>query len=386
LIESPGREDERLTALVRVLRHYRILSSDAVRWISSTDTSGHTHESSFATQKQAFAFLDVEKGTLIECVRVARRYGFFEAAWRIGISLDPYLNVCRDLIAATEVLELACNAAGRIAPVNNEMLSEAHNRLGWALREMGHYAQASENHRLAVQYAEAGGLRHDQCVALEYLGVSLWHERKIEDALAAYRRTIELTDGKPELSNIHTMAINDSGLCYRSAGRFDEAIKAHQDALRIYHRLEVDTGVAVALCNVGRAQIAAGRPGLALSPLKESITIYEGLGRAQYHEKALAILALGRALRDDGQRAAAREALEDALQLFGLNNDLRHQAATYRELARNERSGRRARSAYTASLALYQQLGATAATAEVGREKASRSGRSQLHSLLGRLR
>jgi tetratricopeptide (TPR) repeat protein len=369
LMESPDREAELSAALRRVLEYYVLATNHANRWIGPRPDHGPGNI--FSSEDDAFAFLDAEKGTTVECVRISLREDLALYGWRIAISLDRYLNACRDLASATEVLSLACDAADTLVPRNNFMLAVAHNRLGWALREMGRYPQASQSHRLAAQYAEADNSLQLQCGALEYLGVSLWHEGRSEDAIEVFEQTIALCGNDPDLLNLKAMATDDRGLCYRSLGRFDDALTTHQEALRIYSDLGEHDGIGVALYNMGCALVVAGQPSKAIPILKESIANRDNIGRTANHPKALALMQLGRAYRDDGQRARALEALAEALQIFAANNDLRHQAVVYQVLGQTERRSDKAFSAYQHSLRLYTQLGETVKQVEVQREIAA---------------
>jgi predicted O-linked N-acetylglucosamine transferase (SPINDLY family) len=144
-------------------------------------------------------------------------------------------------------------------------------------------------------------------------GVALEETGRIDEAIAAYRRAIEL---KPSLAAAHY----NLGSALRRKGRFDEAITAFGCAI------ELEPGHGAAHSNLGGTLQQAGRLDEAIAAYRQAIAIeptsvgaHSNLGSAWADLGRFddAVAALGRALQLDPSNGAACCNLGVALQAIG---------------------------------------------------------------------
>ncbi len=132
------------------------------------------------------------------------------------------------------------------------------------------------------------------------LGCALHENQKLDAAVQAYRRSIELNPADVE-------ALNNLGIAYQELGQFESAIKAYQAAVQLSPQF-----VAVRI-NLGIAFQAIEKHGEAIESLKAAYEL------APNHVPTL--LALGRCLLLTGRVNEAGECFGTAAQLDPRNAD-----------------------------------------------------------------
>jgi DNA-binding CsgD family transcriptional regulator len=126
-----------------------------------------------------------------------------------------------------------------------------------------------------------------------------------EDLLEAGRRWEELRVRSP----VPTSWRGDAALALHHIGREDEATRLAAEQLALARRAEEPRTLGRSLLALGDVQGGASGRGL----LEEAVDVLEGTPARL--ELAKALLSLGRALRREGERVAARDALAEALDI-----------------------------------------------------------------------
>jgi len=97
---------------------------------------------------------------------------------------------------------------------------DAHNNLGNALQDLGHFENAVISYRLAL------AIKPDFASAQYNLGISLRSLGRLDDALASYRRALEI---RPKYAEAH----NNLGKIFQDLGQLDNALASFHRALAI---------------------------------------------------------------------------------------------------------------------------------------------------------
>jgi len=168
----------------------------------------------------------------------------------------------------------------------------AHNNLGIYLYHEGHLADAMKHYHKAIQ------IEPNWCDAYYNLGAALADQGRLDEAIENYRRAIQLN---PDYST----ALNNLGNALAAKGQWDEAIVSYRRAVQI------DPKFSWALNNLGVALAARGRFDEAIQSYRQSIQINPG--------RAGTYLNLGLTL---GQMGRTREAIAQYRKALELDPDL----------------------------------------------------------------
>jgi predicted O-linked N-acetylglucosamine transferase (SPINDLY family) len=138
---------------------------------------------------------------------------------------------------------------------------EAHFNLGNALMGQGKLDEAIVAYRRAIE------IKPDYAAAYTTLGIALAGQGKLDEAIAAYRRAIGI---KPDLAE----AYPNLGNVLMDQGKLDEAIVAYRRAIGIKPDL------AEAYSNLGAALSWQGKLDEAIAAFRQAIGINPGLSKA----------------------------------------------------------------------------------------------------------
>jgi predicted O-linked N-acetylglucosamine transferase (SPINDLY family) len=126
------------------------------------------------------------------------------------------------------------------------------------------------------------------------LGAALKNQGKLDEALAAYRKAIEI---EPDLVE----ASYNLGNALKTLGRLDEAVVAYR------HTIRIRPGLLQAHCNLGNALCDQGQPDEAVAAFRQAIRIKP--------DHANAHLNLGSTLSEQGKIEEAVAACREAIRL-----------------------------------------------------------------------
>jgi tetratricopeptide (TPR) repeat protein len=126
----------------------------------------------------------------------------------------------------------------------------AHTNLGVALEQQGKLDDAVACFRRAIELAPKLALAHNN------LGLALKQQGKLDDAVTCYRRAIQLDPGNAQTHY-------NLGNALKQQGKLDDAVTCYRRAIQL------DPKLAQAHCNLGHALRDLGRFPEALAALKQ---------------------------------------------------------------------------------------------------------------------
>lgn len=172
---------------------------------------------------------------------------------------------------------------------------------GWALAQLGRYAEAAELARAALAVPHGSAVWPPNLTALVALGVAVAGDDP-DAAVGHMRHALRLAR---EDGNRHNLAWCQHylGVALRHTGRYDEALAAHRQAFDVLAELGEDQWAIDFLNGYGDTCLAAGRPADAVRWHRRALDLAPRLGYR--FEEALAHRGLAAALRDTDPAAAA---------------------------------------------------------------------------------
>jgi tetratricopeptide (TPR) repeat protein len=139
------------------------------------------------------------------------------------------------------------------------------------------------------------------------LGMALYHQGRLDEAIAECRTGTLLKDDEPA-------AHNDLGIALGANGQADQAIEEFQKAVNL------KGDVALVHCNLAMALLGTGRPDKALVELRTATRLSTGFARAQ--------VLIGKTLRSQGRIEEAITELRELIRLTGDTPDARCELGT----------------------------------------------------------
>lgn len=156
--------------------------------------------------------------------------------------------------------------------------------------------------------------------ALTNLGLALSGVRRFDDAVRAHQDAVAIFAGMGDRRE-EAAARNNLGLALHGLNRNDEAIRAHQEAAAIFREMRDRLGEGQALNNLGLALHGLDRNGEAINAHQDAAAIFREVGYD--HEEANALANLGNALNETGCSERAIAAYEKAAEIFRQTGDYR---------------------------------------------------------------
>jgi len=161
--------------------------------------------------------------------------------------------------------------------------------LNFNLANVLHYADPKE---AAGYYRVALAIRPETAAVYNNLGNALYHQRKLDEAVAACRKAIDL---KPDFAE----AYDNLGIAFRLQKKLDEAVAAHRNAIDLKPDLAgAYFGMGTALQGQKKLDEAASAYRKAIDLNPDYAEAYLGIGSALYDQKKLdeAVVAYRKAI------------------------------------------------------------------------------------------
>jgi transcriptional regulator with XRE-family HTH domain/tetratricopeptide (TPR) repeat protein len=318
---------ERHAALCRALDHYlqsaysaRVLLYPGHDTIRIDPPLPGVRPESFASKRDALAWLDAEYQVFIKGIDGAVRENIDDFAWRFPVVLWTYYYVCGHWHDGVATQRVAVEAARRRGERNG--YARAMRGLGSVLAQLGEYAEAFDWLAQAGQiFAELGdqvGLARTDLIlsqAFEYQGQYADALRATDSAL----RIAATAADDPDMQLVRAAALNNSACCRVQLGDLEQAREACLEALALCRSLGYTPGEAGTLDTLGCVYQHQGCYRDAVECFTRALELGSGSGNRLLLANTLGHLA--QTHQAAGDVAAARAAWTGALEVY---DDLRH--------------------------------------------------------------
>ena len=231
------------------------------RWADAADgrlrwLPGRVEPERFADRGQALAWLDGERAGLVAAALWAREERYADTAVRLALCLGVYFRWRRYFDDGITVSRAAQEAAHRAGDRDDEAI--AWSNLGVALQGAGRVEEAIDAHTRDLDLCQAAGDRHGEAGAWDNLGLALLEAGRVEEAIDAQTRALDLFQAAGDRHG-EAMAWDNLGLALLEAGRVEEAIDAHTRAVDLFQGAADRHNEARVWNNLGLALDEAGR-------------------------------------------------------------------------------------------------------------------------------
>ena len=167
--------------------------------------------------------------------------------------------------------------------------------LGVAFLHQGKLKRALETFARIVKLAPGDADSHN------YMGVICRDLGRLDEAEAAFRRSLEAAGNQPESTTLRSLALTNLGIVLTDVGKHAEAVACHRAAL------ELKPGVAETYNNLGTALRDAGQLEEAVAAYRQAVTLTPAYFDARFN--------LGVALRELGLLREAEIEYRTALEI-----------------------------------------------------------------------
>ncbi|MCA1674445.1 MAG: tetratricopeptide repeat protein, partial [Actinobacteria bacterium] len=357
--EAHAEQDQRDTAITRILDHYLSTAQAAVPPAADCPLLalvGTGVMDRFADRDQARAWLQAERPNLVAAVALAAATSHLQTATQLSSHLCEFLFRHRYLDDWLSTAEIAVRAARQLGDRHCE--GETLTKLGNALREVGRVEEAIPSLKQAITIFRDISDAYHEATALGTLGLALRQAGRSEEAITNLQHAIAIFREIGDRDHLEGIALDILGLALRQAGRSEEAITNLQQAVTIYRETSDWYGEAIALTNLGLALHQVGRSKEAITSLTQAVTIYDN--SAEQRSEGITIDGLSTTLLWVRRAEETIPSLQQAAVIFREANDHHHEAIALDSLGQALRKMRRFDEAITSfeqAIAIYHHTG-----------------------------
>ncbi|HEY9805495.1 MAG TPA: tetratricopeptide repeat protein, partial [Candidatus Obscuribacterales bacterium] len=213
------------------------------------------------------------------------------------------------------------------------------NNMGGLFFSLGQYKEALDSTHQALAIFNKFSDRPDAASAFTDLG--LLYEivgqysppLEFQEAGLAMRRDIGNALNQESITKVGQAAtLNNIGRVYVSVGKYDQALKLHQQALAIYQELGDRAGEATTQNNLGQVYDHQKQPDQALKFYQQALQLYKQVGDRT--GEGVALSNLGHAYEQQGQNAQALKFYQQALAVHREVGDRVNEGVTLSSIGR----------------------------------------------------
>ncbi|MEZ4642679.1 MAG: tetratricopeptide repeat protein [Chloroflexota bacterium] len=186
------------------------------------------------------------------------------------------------------------------------------SNLGSTYRRLGRYDAAQQCFTAALRVERMAGLRQGEANSLMNLGALTHRMGGFQEAQAYFERALAIFTALAHKDGIGK-CLGFLGTLHQDQGAFTAAIARFEEALAVSEALNDRLTAAVWKLNLVDAHLALRETDTAAAYVQEALTTFRELNSKQYMTAALLLQA--RMLQQQGQPAAARLAVEEAVML-----------------------------------------------------------------------
>jgi DNA-binding SARP family transcriptional activator/tetratricopeptide (TPR) repeat protein len=316
LVSTVDDEDERRTALHRVLDHYVRTATAAALLISpSRDpvplpaAPPGVAAQDLADARAALSWFSAEYRVLLATMRHAT--GFDRHVVLLGWALADFLDRQGHWDNQAQAQEMAVRAAQRLSDVAGQAYAE--RSIARAHARVGRYDQAFVHFELALRLFAETGDRIGQAYTHRGLSFILWRQGRNGEALQHAQLAYDLYEaGGHRAGQAH--ALNNIGWCHALLGELRQGVAHCERSLALHRELGDRHGEAATQDSLGYAYRHLGEHDRAMHSYREAARLYLEIGDRYY--QAQAVIGIGDVHHDTGDLGAARETWQTALEML----------------------------------------------------------------------
>jgi CHAT domain-containing protein/Tfp pilus assembly protein PilF len=222
----------------------------------------------------------------------------------IALCLDKIGQVLRAQGDYEASLEYHHRAAVIFEELNDPAIAGSYNEIGIALHRQGHFREAEDYYKRALNLNEAQGNQADIAMASFNLG-NVYHELGNERlAVEQYKRSLDLSQALGIQLGL-AYNTNSLGNVFEAQGDYNLALSYYEQSLKLKEKTANQREIAQTLMNIALVSHKMGNEALAHQDLDRALMLKEAAGDKD--GTALVLLNYGWVLREQGKY---REALE----------------------------------------------------------------------------
>ena len=262
----------------------------------------------FTDTAQASGWLDAERSNLVSAVGHAARRGPPEAAWRLADGLRGYLYLRMYTVDGTAVAAAGLAAAEREGNVR----AQAASQLGLATLHwiQGKHEDAIDAYRRTLELTRRAGWAEGESTTLGNLGNVHWSLGELREAADRYTAALAVGGQTGRLLG-QAIQLGNLGLVYWGLGQLQQAADHLEQAISLYQEQGSLSSEARTLAGLGEAYRALGRLDDASNVLTRALHLHQEVGDRV--GEADAIRALADVHREAGRYAEANELVRTAV-------------------------------------------------------------------------
>jgi DNA-binding SARP family transcriptional activator/tetratricopeptide (TPR) repeat protein len=358
-VEQESERDRR-AALTRLFDYYLATAAAAAAVLFRADpdqpelVAGAGRQPPFESTKEALAWLDSQRSTLVAVAAHGADHGWPGHAIGLAATVFRYLDVGH--FSDTAAVH---GHARRAARMTGDRAAEAAalTMLGTVATARGQLAEAAGHLAEALALCRGHGDRVGEARALGGLGRARYCQGQYEQAADCHRRALALYLAAGDRAG-RARELHNLGLVDLRAGRPELAAGRLRQSLAFYRGAGLPSGEALVLCDLAELDLRQGSYGHADRQLRRSLTLGREAGSRWCQARALS--GLGLADLRQGNSGSAISHLREALDLHSQAGNCSGQAEALNGLGEAflaVRQADRARDQHSAALALAIRCG-----------------------------
>jgi DNA-binding SARP family transcriptional activator/tetratricopeptide (TPR) repeat protein len=316
-------EEERRSAIRRVLDHYLLTARNAVTLVYPSayqiamplPAPGEAVER-FSEPEQARAWLQAEYHALLAAIACAADNGFDTHAWQLTAVLREHFDRRGYYADWARCQRLALAAAGRLG--DHAMQALAHRLLSQALITARHLDEAHHHVQEALKLDRRLGDQAGEGFCHFQFSRIFECREDYSRALSHDRQALRLWRAAGDLSG-QAHALNSIGWHSTQLGNYQRALSYCGKALELHRTSGDRLGEAATLDSLGYCCHHVGRYSQAIAYYQQALRAYADVG--DRYLQAQTLVHLGETHQVNGDQEAARDLWQQALAIL---NDLHH--------------------------------------------------------------
>jgi tetratricopeptide (TPR) repeat protein len=297
LADAEEGHDERRRALSRLFSYYLEAAAGAMDVLVPAERHRrprvaervNARTSWFAEPKEARAWLEEERVTLVVASTVAALQGWATTATSLATTLYRFFEIGGHYADALKVHANARHAAFEAGTVHEE--AWALTNLGVVLGQLGRPLEAVQRHEEALRLFRKVRDKAGEARSLTNLGLVHWRRgeyRRAETCHRQARRLFQLIGDGVGVG----IALTNTGNALRRRSEYRPAISSFEEALRQFGEVGDDVGSARALTSLGLTLWRLGQNEAAERLHKRALATYRSIGHKAGEADALDNLGL----------------------------------------------------------------------------------------------